>query len=196
MMPESHGFYERVAGAADSGRELVSSHRRLQWKEFGIEAEEITMRRVCLIALLTFSYCLTAVAQGQYGTVYLYRGRDTADYPPEINVLNPEAVVYLEGKEFLSMPERTFIGFKVPAGQYLLGMKRKGVRRVIDVEVNKTYYLRVSQVMYPNAYQIIYDVEEKSALEAIRRCDALKEKKVSHQPFESIRINPGKKKKA
>lgn len=154
------------------------------------------MRRLCLIALLIFISCLTVVAQEQKGTVYLFRGKDTADYPPQINVLNPEAIVYLDGKEFLSMRERTFVGFKVPAGQYVLSMTRKGVRRVIQVEANKVYYFQISQVMYPAAFQVIYGVEEKSALAAIQKCDALKEKKLTLKSFEIIRTNPNYKKKS
>ena len=152
------------------------------------------LRRVCFVTLITFIYCLTAIAQEQYGTVYIYRGKDTPDYPPEINLLNPEALVYVDGKELLSTPERTFIGFRIPVGQYVLALKTKGARRVINIEANKTYYFRVSQVMYPNAYQVIYNMEEKSALEAIRQCDALKEKKVKLKLFEMIRINPNRKK--
>lgn len=125
-----------------------------------------------------------------YGTVYLYRGVDTVNYGTQIVVLNPEAVVYLDGKVFLSMPERTFIGFKVPVGRYAFQMAWKGINRVLDVEANHTYYLHISQVAYPNFYQAIYDVDEKSAKEAIRKSFTLKEKEIKLQRFEAIRKDP------
>ncbi len=128
-----------------------------------------------------------------YGTVYLYRGVDTQDYGTQIVILNPEAVVYLNGEEFLTMPERSFIGFKVPVGQYVIQMRWKGIRRVLDVEANQNYYLRIEQVAYPNFYQMINGVDEKGALEAIRKSYTLKEKKIKLKRFEVIKTNPGAK---
>lgn len=128
-----------------------------------------------------------------YGTVYLYRAVDTQDYGTQIVILNPEAVVYLDGEEFLSIPERTFIGFKVPVGRYVLHMRWKGIRRVLDVEANTTYYLRISQAAYPNFYQAISDVDENGALEEIRKTHTLKEKKIKLKRFEVIRRNPNEK---
>lgn len=125
-----------------------------------------------------------------YGTVYIYRGVDTFDYGTQIVVLNPEAVVYLDGKEFLSLPEKTFIGFKVPVGRYVLHMSWKGIRRMLDVEPNTTYYLRIEQAVYPNFYQMIAEVDEKGALQAIRKSYTLQEKKIKLKQFEPIRKNP------
>lgn len=125
-----------------------------------------------------------------YGTVYIYRGVDTINYGTII-VLNPEAILYLGGKEFLSLPEKTFIGFKMPVGQYLLQMSWKNLQRVLNVEANQTYYLRIEQVVYPNYYQMIVDVNEKGALEALRKSYALPEKKIKLKQFEVIRKNPG-----
>ncbi|MBC7930608.1 MAG: DUF2846 domain-containing protein [Rubrivivax sp.] len=156
----------------------------------------LPMKRVCFLAILLFAMPLIVIAQEQHGTVYFYRGRDTEDFPKEINELNPEAVVYLDAKEFMSMPEQTFMGFQIPVGQYVLSMKRKGTSRPLKVEAGKTYYLHVEQKVYPYAYQIIYDVEEKSALDAIRRCYALKEKKIKLKQFAVISIKPGTKKKS
>jgi hypothetical protein len=132
-------------------------------------------------------------SQQYYGTVYLYRGVDTQNYGTQIVILNPEAVVYLDGEEFLSMPERTFIGFKVPAGRYVIQMRWRGFSRVLDVGPNMTHYLRIEQVAYPNAYQTIYDVDEKGALEAIRKSYTLSEKKIKLKKFEAIRTTPGTK---
>lgn len=137
-------------------------------------------------------YNASEYVQKYYGTVYLYRGVDTHDYGNQIVVLNPEAAVYLDGAEFLSLPERTFIGFKVPVGRYVLQMSRKS-RRMLDVEANQIYYLRVEQVAYPNFYQMIVDVDEKGALEAIRKSYTLQEKKIKLKRFEVIRKNPNSK---
>jgi hypothetical protein len=145
--------------------------------------------RISLIALLTVLYCVSAAAQDQYGTVYLYRNRET---PP--NGYSSEAVVYIDGEELLAMPERSFIGFRVPVGQYLLTMSTKGLRRAINVEADKVYYIRISQTSGNYAHQMIYGADEKTALEAIRVCDAIKEKKVKLSRFEIIRVNPNKKK--
>jgi hypothetical protein len=128
-----------------------------------------------------------------YGTVYLYRGNDTPDYGTQIVVLNSEAVVYLDGEEFLSMPERTFIGFKVPVGRYVLQMPWKGARYVLDVEANLTYYLRIEQSVYPNVYQMFAGVDEKGALEALRKSYTLKEKNIKLKRFAVIKTNPGVK---
>ena len=124
----------------------------------------------------------------QYGTVYLYRAVDTYNYG-NIVVLNPEAVVYLDGKEFLSMPERTFIGFKVPVGRYLLQTGSKA-RWPLEVNANTTQYLRIEQVGYPTAFQSITGRDEKGALEAIRKSYSLDEKKIKTNRFEAIRKPP------
>jgi hypothetical protein len=155
------------------------------------------MRRICLAALLIFASCFIAAAQEQqYGTVYFIRGFDTPDWPQNINVLNPEAVVYFNGKEFLSLPERTFVGFKVPVGHYEFRLKQKGRRMPLDVEADKTYYLHVAQTVYPYLTQYFFTTDVASALEAIRRYDALKEKKVKLKVFELIRTKPDAKKKS
>jgi tetratricopeptide (TPR) repeat protein len=39
--------------------------------------------------------------QKYYGTVYLYRGVDTVNYGTQIVVLNPEAVVFLDGRDHI-----------------------------------------------------------------------------------------------
>ena len=155
-----------------------------------------TMRRICLAALLIFASCLTVAAQGErrYGTVYLIRGFDTPDWPQSINVLNPEVVVYLDGKEFVAMPERTFVGFKVPVGRYEFRVKKKERKMVLDVEADQTYYLYVAQKVYPYLDQYFYTTDVASALDAIRKYDALKEKKVKLKVFELIRTKPEAKK--
>lgn len=134
--------------------------------------------------------------QKYYGAVYLYRGVDTFNYGTQIIVLNPEAVVFLDGKEFLQMPEKTFIGFKVPVGSYVLQMpwNQWRAREVLTVEPNGTYYLRINQVGYPNAYQSITYADEKTALDHIRQCFTLSEKRIKLQVFEMIRQNPNDKK--
>lgn len=64
---------------------------------------------------------------------------------------------------------------------------------MLDVEANQIYYLRVEQVAYPNFYQMIVDVDEKGALEAIRKSYTLQEKKIKLKRFEVIRKNPNSK---
>jgi len=49
--------------------------------------------RLLLTSLLLLATAITVAAQEKYGTVYFYRGGDTFDWPPEINVLNPDRVV-------------------------------------------------------------------------------------------------------
>ncbi len=141
-------------------------------------------------------YNSSEYTQKYYGTVYLYRGVDTFNYGTQIIVLNPEAVVFIDGKEFLRMPEKAFIGFRVPVGSYVLQMpwNQGRAREVLTVEPNGTYYLRVNQVAYPNAYQSISNSDEKTALDHIRQCSALSEKKIKLQLFEVIRQNPNDKK--
>jgi hypothetical protein len=140
-------------------------------------------------------YNSTEFTQKYYGTVYLFRGVDTMNYGPII-VLNPEAVVYLNGQEFLRMPEKTFIGFRVPVGSYVLQMPWNGgrARNVVTVEPNGTYYLRVAQIAYPNPFQTISYYDEKTALEAIRKAYLLSEKKIKLQVFEVIKQKPSDEK--
>jgi hypothetical protein len=142
-------------------------------------------------------YNRTEYTQKYFGTVYLFRGVDTTNYGNQIIVLNPEAVVYLNGREFLRMPERTFIGFKVPVGQYVLEMAglEHGARYVLTVAPNGTYYLRVEQHVYPFKFQTISTYTEQGALEQIRPLFGLSEKKIKANPFESIRKNPNDAKK-
>jgi hypothetical protein len=150
----------------------------------------LNLIRISVFALVCFISCISARAQQQYGTVYLYRGRDTQ----EANIYNPEAIVFLDGEEFLAMSERTFIGIRFPVGQYELTMKTKGLHQVINVEADKTYYFRISQVAGNYAHQMIYSVEQKTALDAIRLCDAVKEKKIKIKRFDLVRTDPNKKK--
>ena len=134
--------------------------------------------------------------QKYFGTVYLYRGVDTDNYGTQIIIMNPEAVVFLNGKEFLRMPEKTFIGFKVPVGSYALQMAwQGGTTNVITVEPNGTYYFRITQIAYPNRFQAINKYDEKTALERIRESYVLPEQKIKLQQFEQIRTNPNDKKK-
>ena len=142
-------------------------------------------------------YNSTQYTHKYYGTVYLYRGVDTTNYGTQIIVLNPEAVVFLDGKEFLHMDENTFIGFKVPVGTYVLQMPWNNGRasRVLTVAPNGTYYLRIEQFAYPNQFQMISDYGEKAALDYIPKCYPLPEKKIKLQVFEAIRQNPGDRKK-
>jgi hypothetical protein len=51
-----------------------------------------------------------------------------------------------------------------------------------------------SQVMYPYPWQTITEDSFPSALAALRKCDALKAKKVRINMFEMIRENPTRKK--
>jgi len=148
---------------------------------------------VAFFILLCFAVA-TAAQEKRYGTVYFYRDRDTADYPPQINVLNPEAVLHLDGQEFLLLGERTFIGIRLPVGLHRLSMtlKGKGTSQMLGVNWGRTYYVRVTQVMYPNPYQEIAEDDTRLALEVIRKCDPLKEKKVKIKWFEIIRLNPTK----
>ena len=152
------------------------------------------------IVVVAFSillcFAIGVAAQEKYGTVYFYRDRDTADYPPQINVLNPEAVLHLDGQEFLSLGERTFIGFRMPVGSYRLSMtlKGKGVSQRLWVNEGMTYYVHITQVMYPTAFQTITQDDWRLALDVIRKSDALKAKKVSIFSYEMIRANPTKKK--
>jgi len=145
--------------------------------------------RISLIAVLTVLYCVTVMSQEQYGTVYLYRERET-----QPNEYSSEAVVYIDGEELVGMPERSYIGLKVPVGQYEITMRTRGLHRAINVEADKVYYIRISQTSGNYAHQMIYGADEKTGLEAIRLCDAIKEKKVKLSRFELIRINPNKKK--
>lgn len=142
-------------------------------------------------------YNSTEYTQKYYGTVYLYRGVDTVNYGTQIVVLNPEAVVLLDGQEFLRMPEKTFIGFRVPVGSYVLQMPWNGgrARNVLTVEPNGTYYLRIEQIAYPNSFQTISYYDEKAALDQIRKFYPLSEKKIKLQVFEVIRQNPNDEKK-
>ena len=142
-------------------------------------------------------YNSTEFTQKYYGTVYLYRGVDTTNYGTQIVVLNPEAVVLLNGQEFLRMPEKTFIGFRVPVGSYVLQMpwNRGRARNVVTVEPNGTYYLRVEQHAYPIAFQTISYYDEKTALEDIRKYYLLSEKRIKLQVFEVIKQKPSDEKK-
>ena len=141
-------------------------------------------------------YNRSEYTQKYFGTVYLYRGVDTVNYGTQIIIMNPEAVVFLEGKEFLVMPEKTFIGFRVPIGSYALQMAWDGGQtHVITVEPNGTYYLRVEQHAYPNKFQTISFYDEKSALDHIRQSYLLPKEKIKLQRFEQIRTNPNDKKK-
>jgi len=154
------------------------------------------MKRVFLAGLITLGIAAAALAQEKYGTVYFYRDRDTADYPPQINVLNPEAVLYLDGEAFLSLGERAFIGIRMPIGLHRLSMTLKGksTNQLLGVNWGRTYYVRITQVMYPNPFQTISQDNQQTALDLIRKCDALKEKKIKIKSLEIIRLNPTKRK--
>ena len=135
-------------------------------------------------------YNRSAFAATQFGTVYLYRGRDTQDYGSTYYMLRP-AVVYLDGKEFASMPERSFIGLKLPAGRYVLQTPWKNNTRVIDVAPGWTYYFRIRLGVLPYYFESFEDAEERTALEVIRKTDTLKEKEIKLRTFEVIKTNPG-----
>jgi hypothetical protein len=115
-----------------------------------------------LIAVLLLAGCFECRAQGKMGTIYLIRGKDTVDYPQQLGVLNPEAVVYLDGVKFVSMGEQTFVGVKLPVGRYLLEMKGEGALDVVDVAFDRTYYVQVSQHVSIYKFQVFYDVSEKA----------------------------------
>ena len=153
--------------------------------------------RLLLTSLLLLATAITVAAQGKYGTVYFYRGEDTFDWPPEINVLNPDADVHIDGHEFLMLSERSFIGFRIPVGSHALWMRLKGksTSQTLWVNAGRTYYVLISQEMYPIAYQTISQVNESIALESIRKYDALSLKHVKFSLFEAIRENPSRKNK-
>jgi hypothetical protein len=126
-----------------------------------------------------------------YGTVYLYREDDTPTYGNQIIVSSTDAAVYLDGVEFISLPERTFIGFKVPVGRYVLQVQKR--RRVLEVVANTTHYVLIKQAVYPINYQEIADVDEKSASEKIRKSYTLSEKKIKLKRFEVLTTKPDPK---
>lgn len=139
-------------------------------------------------------YNRSEYTQKYFGTVYLYRGVDTQNYGTQIIILNPEAVLFLDGKEFLRMPEKTFIGFKVPVGTHALQMAwQGGSTHLVTVEPNGTYYLRVTQLAYPNPFQTINRYDEQTALKSIRESYLLPQSKIKLQRFEQIRANPNDK---
>jgi len=156
-----------------------------------------TVKRILLTSLFLLSTAIPLAAQAKYGTVYFYRGEDTFDWPPEINVLNPNVDVHLDGHEFLLLSERSFIGFRIPAGSHLVWLRLKGksTSQSLWVNAGQTYYVLISQVMYPIAYQTISQVSESVALDSIRKYDAEKLKNVKFNLFETIRENPYQKKK-
>jgi len=125
----------------------------------------------------------------QFGTLYLYRGRDTQDYGNTYYLLHP-ALVYLDGKELVSMPERSSIGFKLPAGQYLLQLPWKNRTQVLDVSPGWTYYFRIRLGVAPYYYESFEDTDEKTALETIRTTSTLKDKEIKLRTFEVIKTNP------
>lgn len=156
-----------------------------------------TVKRILLASFFVLSTTISVAAQEKYGTVYFYRGRDTADWPPEINVLNPDVDVHLDGHEFFLLSERSFIGFRIPAGSHRLWMRLKGksTSQTLWVNPGGTYYVLISQVMYPITYQTISQVNESVALDSIRKYDPEKLKNVKFNLFETIRENPYQKKK-
>jgi hypothetical protein len=127
------------------------------------------LKYFCVGAFWILATCLSVAAQEEYGTVYLYREVDTQEYGTQIVILNPEAVVFLGDKEFLSMGERTWIGFKMPVGRYVFRMAQWRGIFMLDVRPNHTYYLRVTQLVYPNLTQFISGASEKTGLEAIQK---------------------------
>ena len=156
----------------------------------------IRAKGILVVCFITWCCGFAAVAQEKQGTVYFYRDRDTANYPQQLGVLNPEVEVYLAGQPFFSISERTFIGFKMAVGRYRVSTKINGKYTYLTVEVDSggVYYVHISQVMYPTPWQTITQDSFGSAFEAIRKCDALKAKKVKINAFEMIRENPTKKK--
>ncbi|PYS73751.1 MAG: hypothetical protein DMF73_05070 [Acidobacteria bacterium] len=154
-------------------------------------------KRLLLLFVFLLCFAIPVAAQEKYGTVYFYRGRDTFDWPQQMNVLNPDVDIHFDGHEFLKLSERSFIGFRIPAGAHTLWMTLKGktTTQTLWVNAGRTYYVRISQEMYPLAYQMISQVNENIALESIRKYDALKLKNVKFNLFETIRENPYKKNK-
>jgi len=151
-----------------------------------------------IVAAFFMIVCLSfpMLAQDKFGTVYFYRDRDTDNTPQELGVLNPEVVVYLAGQPFFSISERTFIGFKMAVGRYRVHTTINGkyTYRTIEVNSGGISYIHISQVMYPYAWQTITEDSFPSAFAALRKCDALKAKKVKINMFEMIRENPTTKK--
>jgi hypothetical protein len=149
-------------------------------------------RRIVASFFLTLCCALATVAQDQFGTVYFYRDRDTDNYPQQLGVLNPEVEVNLAWQPFFSISERTFIGFKMAVGRYRLSTKINGKHtyHTLEVKPGGIYYVHIMQVMYPTPWQAITQDSFTSAVDAIRKCEALKAKKVKINGFEIIRENP------
>jgi hypothetical protein len=135
-------------------------------------------------------YNSSEFSPAQFGTVYLYRGRDTQDYGGTYVMMSP-ALVFLDGKEFVSMNEKTSIGFKLPPGRYVLQMRWRNISRVVDVSPGWTYYFRIELGVMPYYWESISDVDEKTALETIRKTFTLKDKEIRLKTFEIIKKNPG-----
>lgn len=126
----------------------------------------------------------------QFGNVYFYRGRDTQDFGNMYYMLHP-AHVYLDGKEFLSMPERSSIGFKLPPGRYLVQLPWKNESHSFEVRAGWAYYFRIRLGVMPYYYESIEDVDEKTALETIGKTSTLKDKEIKLKKFEVIKTDPG-----
>ena len=152
-----------------------------------------------LIVRLVIACCLletfgAAYGQTPSGTVYLYRENDTQDYGTQIKVYNSDAPVYLDGKQLVLMEERTWIGFKLPAGIHSFSMPQWRGTYTLAVRADQNYYLRVTQMVYPYLTQFISGASAALGLEKIRKSYRLKEKKVKLKSAEIVREDPTSKK--
>jgi hypothetical protein len=130
------------------------------------------LRTAALAAVLLTLAASHAVAQNETGTVWIYRVEEARKFEGR------NATVYLNGKKILSMSESTFIGLRLPVGEYVLGMKNKGSEIPFTVEAGKVYYFRASQTADLGFSQHLYQVEEKQALHHMRDFKPLKAKNV------------------
>jgi hypothetical protein len=151
--------------------------------------------RLVIVGCL-FASASAAPAQTATGTVYLYREIDTQNYGTQIMVYNSDAPVYLDGNELAAMEEHTWMGFKLPAGIHTLTMPQWRGTYTFMVTADHTYYLQVTQMVYPYLTQFISGASAALGLEKIRRSYRLKEKKVKLKSIELVRENPASKKKA
>lgn len=154
------------------------------------------MKRPCVAQFLLLAVCLTVAAQERYGTVYLYREIDTQDYGRQIVILNSEALVYIRRKGILLNAGADVYRIPHARGSILVPRWKKASGKSCHCEANQNYYLRITQSVYPYLTQFISGADEKTGLEAIRKCYTLKEKKIRFKSFEAIRTNPNSKKKS
>jgi len=102
--------------------------------------------------------------------------------------------VKIENEKLLMMPEKYFIGFRVPAGKYGVKMRQNRTEFLLSVVPGQTYFVRVSQVLagigfnqsltVMPAEQAIYQMRDMKPLSdnniKLRKWEILREKPESH----------------